>query len=98
MEESLVLVRIRVFSVFMIAPRGSAMCLNLSKNGSTSSSASKALQSSTYARMIPSVPISSSPDSPCSFLCEACLVKKNWSSRIMSSRTRPAKTGEKGQP
>ena len=41
------LVSMRVFSVFMIAPSGSASSLNLSSSGSTSSNATSALQSST---------------------------------------------------
>ena len=46
-EVLFVLVSMRVFSVFMIAPSCSASSLNLSSSGSTSSNATSALQSST---------------------------------------------------
>ena len=48
-----VLVSILVFSVFIIAPSGSANSLNLSSKGSTSCSATIALQSSTGNASLP---------------------------------------------
>eukprot|EP00956_Cyclotella_meneghiniana_P007141 scaffold9678_cov79-Cyclotella_meneghiniana.AAC.6 len=66
-----VLVSILVFSVFIIAPSGSANSLNLSSKGSTSCSATIALQSSTYTRIKLSVPLLSSPLIPSSSCCDA---------------------------
>ena len=76
------------FSVFMMAPSGSANSLNLSM----------ALQSSTYARMKPSVPLLSSPLIPNSNRCDAKLFSRSWSSVSIRLRTMAAKIGENGHP
>ena len=91
---------ILVFSVFMMAHSGSANSLNLSNNGSTSCNATMALQSSTYARMKPSVPLSllSSPLIPNSSRCDARLFSKSCNSVSISLRTMAANIGEKGHP
>ena len=95
---------ILVFSVFMIAPslvlvvQPSANSLNLSSNASMSYSATIALQSSTYARMKPSVSLVSSPLSPSSSLCDARFFSRSWScsSVSISLSTMATKIGEKG--
>ena len=92
------LVSILVFSVFMMAPSGSANSLNLSSSGSTSCKATMALQSSTYARMKPRVPLLSSPLIPNSSRCDARLLSKSWSSVSISFSTIAAKIGENGHP
>ena len=92
------LVSILVFSVFMIAPRGSANSLNLSSRGSTSCNATIALQSSTYARIKPRVPFLSSPLSPSLSRCDPRLFSSSCSSVSILFRTMAAKIGEKGHP
>ena len=94
----LVLVSILVFSVFIIAPSGSANSLNLSSKGSTSCSATIALQSSTYTRIKLSVPLLSSPLIPSSSCCDARLFSRSCSSGSISFSTIAAKIGEKGHP
>ena len=89
---------ILVFSVFMMAPSGSANSLNLSNNGSTSCSATMALQSSTYARIKPSVPLLLSPLSPNSSRCDARLFSRSCNSVSISLRRMAANIGEKGHP
>eukprot|EP00956_Cyclotella_meneghiniana_P042214 scaffold248393_cov85-Cyclotella_meneghiniana.AAC.1 len=82
-----------------MAPSGSANSLNLSNNGSTSCNATMALlQSSTYARMKPSVPLLSSPLIPNSSRCDARLFSKSCNSVSISLRTMAANIGEKGHP
>ena len=92
------LVSILVFSVFMMAPSGSANSLNLSSNGSTSCNATMALQSSTYARIKPRVPLLSSPLSPNSNRCDARWFSRSRSSVSISFRTMAANIGENGHP